>query len=137
MTAPGAGPKACTFGCTGFGSCVKACDFDAIHIVDGIALVDKEKCVACGKCVATCPKALIELIPYDAKYAVQYSSKEFGKDVKAVCQEGCIGCKMCTRVCEYGAITVENNNAHIDQGKCTGCGKCAEKCPAKIIKMQA
>ena len=137
MTAPGAGPKACTFGCTGFGSCVKACDFDAIHIVDGIALVDKEKCVACGKCVATCPKALIELIPYDAKYAVQCSSKEFGKDVKAVCQEGCIGCKMCTRVCEYGAITVENNNAHIDQTKCTGCGKCSEKCPAKIIKMQA
>lgn len=137
MTAPGAGPKACTFGCTGFGSCVKACDFDAIRIVDGIALVDKEKCVACGKCVATCPKALIELIPYDAKYAVQCSSKEFGKDVKAVCSVGCIGCKMCTRVCEYGAITVENNNAHIDQSKCTGCGKCAEKCPAKIIKMQA
>jgi Fe-S-cluster-containing hydrogenase component 2 len=29
-----------------------ACPFDAIHIVDGIALVDKEVCKACGKCVA-------------------------------------------------------------------------------------
>ena len=53
---PAGGPKACSYGCTGFGSCVKACQFDAIHVVDGVAVVDKEKCVACGKCVATCPK---------------------------------------------------------------------------------
>ena len=42
-----------SFGCTGFGSCVKVCDFDAIHVINGVAVVDKEKCVACGKCVAT------------------------------------------------------------------------------------
>ena len=41
--------------------------------------------------------------------------------------------QMCTRVCEADAITVENNIAKIDYSKCTGCGKCAEKCPAKII----
>ena len=127
------GPKACSFGCTGFGSCVKVCDFDAIHIVNGIAQVDKEKCVACGKCVATCPKSLIELVPYSAPHKVQCNSKEFGKAVKEVCSAGCIGCKMCTKVCEEGAITVENNVAKIDYSKCTGCGKCAEKCPAKII----
>lgn len=44
-----------------------------------------------------------------------------------------IGCMMCTKQCEFGAITVENNIAHIDYDKCTGCGKCAEKCPKKII----
>ena len=60
-------------------------------------------------------------------------TKEFGKAVKEVCSAGCIGCKMCTRVCEADAITVENNIAKIDYSKCTGCGKCAEKCPAKII----
>ena len=54
---PGGGAKACSYGCTGFGSCVKACQFDAIHVVDGVAVVDKEKCVACGACVAACPKA--------------------------------------------------------------------------------
>ena len=32
---PGAGEKACTYGCMGYGSCVKACAFDAIHVVDG------------------------------------------------------------------------------------------------------
>ena len=67
------------------------------------------------------------------KRQVQCNSKEFGKAVKEVCSAGCIGCKMCTRVCEADAITVENNIAKIDYSKCTGCGKCAEKCPAKII----
>ena len=32
-------------------ACVKACPFDAIHVVNGVAVVDKEKCEACGKCV--------------------------------------------------------------------------------------
>ncbi len=80
---PGGGEKACVYGCMGYGSCVKACEFDAIHVVDGVAVVDKEKCVACGKCVATCPNHLIELVPYDAKHLVQCSSQDKGKDVKA------------------------------------------------------
>ena len=65
------GPKGCDYGCLGYGSCVKACPFDAIHIVDGIAVVDKEKCKACGKCIAACPKKLIELVPYDQKTFVK------------------------------------------------------------------
>ena len=63
MNVPGQGGKACSYGCMGFGSCVKVCEFDSIHIVDGIALVDREKCVACGKCVEACPKKLIDLVP--------------------------------------------------------------------------
>ena len=42
---PGRGDKACSFGCLGFGSCVSACQFDAIHVEHGVAVVDKEKCV--------------------------------------------------------------------------------------------
>ena len=37
------GPKSCDSGCLGFGNCVSVCDFDAIEIVDGIAVIDKEK----------------------------------------------------------------------------------------------
>ena len=73
---PGGGAKACSYGCTGFGTCVKACKFDAIHVVDGVAVVDKEKCVACGACVAACPKHLIDLVPYKAKHLVQCSSHD-------------------------------------------------------------
>ena len=131
---PGSGSKACSYGCLGSGSCVKACPFDAIHIVDGIAVVDKEACKACGKCIATCPKHLIELVPYEQKHLVQCSSKDKGKDVMSVCSVGCIGCKMCEKVCESDAVHVVDNIAHIDPEKCTNCGKCAEKCPKKIIK---
>ena len=128
------GPKSCNYGCLGEGSCVKACPFDAIHIENGIAVVDKDACKACGKCIAVCPKHLIELVPYDQKHLVQCSSKDKGKDVMAACSVGCIGCKMCQKVCEFEAVTVEENIAHIDPSKCTNCGKCAEKCPKKIIQ---
>lgn len=127
------GPKSCNYGCMGYGTCVKACPFDAIHIVDGVALVDKSACKACGKCVAACPKGLIELVPMDQKHLVQCSSKDKGKDVMSACSVGCIGCKMCEKVCEFDAVHVEDNIAHIDPEKCTNCGKCAEKCPKKII----
>ena len=130
---PGAGEKACSYGCMGYGSCVKACAFDAIHVVDGVAVVDKEKCVACGKCVAACPNHLIELVPYSAKHLVQCASHDKGKDVKAKCDNGCIGCTLCTKQCEVDAIHMDNNVAVIDYEKCTNCGKCAEKCPSKII----
>ena len=39
---PNGGAKTCTYGCCGFGSCVKVCPFDAIHIVDGIAVGEAE-----------------------------------------------------------------------------------------------
>lgn len=133
MLVPGSGDKLCSYGCMGFGSCVDACRFDAIHVVDGVAVVDKEKCVACGKCVTTCPKNLIELIPYKAPQAVACSSKDKGKEVRIACKTGCIGCMICVKQCEAGAVTVEDNLARIDYSKCTGCGKCAEKCPQKII----
>lgn len=111
--APG-GPKSCNHGCIGYGSCVKACQFDAIHIVDGIALVDKEACKACGKCVSECPKNLIELVPYEQERLVQCNSMDKGKDVMKICKVGCIGCRMCEKVCEADAITITNNVAHID-----------------------
>ena len=130
---PAGGPKTCKYGCLGYGSCVKACPFDAIHVVDGVAVVDKDKCKACSKCIAACPKGLIELVPYDAKHLVQCSSKDKGKDVMSACSVGCIGCSLCAKNCPEGAVTVTNNIAHIDQDKCTGCGVCATKCPKKII----
>ena len=127
------GPKSCSFGCLGEGSCVAACQFDAISIVDGVAVVDKEKCKACGKCVAICPKHLIEIVPYEQKHLVQCSSKEKGKVVMKACSAGCIGCKICEKNCEYNAVHVENNLAAIDYEACQDCGVCAEKCPKKII----
>lgn len=132
--APGGGPKACSYGCMGYGSCQAVCQFGAISIVDGIAVIDKDKCKSCGMCVAECPRHIIEMVPYDAGAIVECNSKDFGKDVKAVCQSGCIGCGICAKNCPQNAITVDNYLAKVDYDKCTGCGTCKEKCPVKIIK---
>ncbi len=126
----------CSYGCIGLGSCEKACQFDAIHVIDGVAVVDPTLCKSCGKCVATCPKHLIEIIPDKTKYAVRCSNNDRGPSVRKSCDVGCIACGLCTRQCENEAITVENNVAHIDYEKCIGCGKCAEKCPVKAISLR-
>ena len=46
---------------------------------------------------------------------------------------GCIGCMKCQKTCEFGAITVKDNHAHIDYSKCKNCGKCKEVCPTGAI----
>lgn len=133
---PGKSIKSCQYGCLGFGSCVKVCQFDAIHIVNGIAEVDRTKCFGCGKCVATCPQHLIEIVPDNSVYAVRCSNHDKGVTVRKECASGCFGCGVCVKQCEHGAVSVINNLAHIDGDKCVGCGKCAEKCPAKIIRVR-
>ncbi len=131
---PGRGPKACSHGCLGFGSCVKVCDFGAISIVKGVAVIDEEKCVNCGKCMKECPNGVIERIPYKAVRKVQCNNKDRGKTVKDICKSGCLGCGLCAKVCESDAIELVNNLPVIDLSKCTGCGKCVEKCPVGAVK---
>lgn len=135
IVAPGKGPKSCSYGCLGFGSCVKVCDKDAITIVDGIAKIDESKCGSCGQCVKVCPMGLIEIIPAESNVRVACSSKDKGPQVMKACTVGCIGCGLCVKNCEYDAITVTDNIAHIDYSKCTKCGACAAKCPKKIINI--
>ncbi len=129
----GGGAKECPAGCMGLGSCAAHCTSDAIHVVDGVAVVDAEKCVGCGVCVETCPKKIIKLIPFDAAVHVGCSSPDKGVEVKNYCDAGCIGCRLCTKACDSCAIHVDGFIASIDYEKCTSCGKCAEKCPRKII----
>lgn len=49
------------------------------------------------------------------------------------CKFGCIGLGDCTKVCDYGAISIENGVAKVDKNLCTACGKCAKACPKGII----
>lgn len=133
VTVTGGGAKACSFGCLGLGSCVSACEFGAMYIVNGVAKVNKEECKGCSACVKACPKHLIELVPYDQRVFVRCSSHDKGKSVKAVCSVGCIGCGLCRKNCEQEAIEMVNNLPVIDYTKCINCGKCVEKCPTKAF----
>ena len=130
------GYKACGFACLGLGTCVKACQFDAIHIdpVRRIAVVDEDKCTACGKCAEACPKSVIELQSVSAPVALLCRNTAKLKQVMDVCKVGCIGCQKCAKACKFGAITMENNLPVIDLEKCRGCQMCAEACPTGAIK---
>lgn len=130
----GGGSKDCQYGCVGLGTCARVCNFDAIRFVNDLAIIDPDKCVACGACVKACPKALIELAPYTSGTKVLCNSNDKGKDVKEKCSVGCIGCMLCKKNCEYDAITVENSLAKIDFDKCTNCGVCVTKCPTEAIR---
>ncbi|MHC1579767.1 MAG: 4Fe-4S binding protein [Candidatus Alkanophagales archaeon] len=59
------------------------------------AVVDKEKCTGCGKCVEECPVEAISLVEEDdKKYAV-------------VNEEECTECEVCIDTCEQGAISMK------------------------------
>ncbi len=128
------GSKVCPAGCLGCGTCVDVCQFDAIHVIDGVAVVDKEKCTACEMCITICPRNLIELTPYDQEVAILCSNHEKGKDVRQSCKVGCIACRICEKNCPVDAITMSNNLAYINSEECINCGMCIIKCPQDTIE---
>ena len=129
----GKGPNECHESCLGMGSCIGACRYGAIEIKDGVAVIDREKCIGCKACVAVCPKKVIVMIPFSAGVAVACNSPQKGGILRKYCDIGCIGCKLCEHSCEPEAIKVADNLAGIDYDKCISCGKCVPKCPRHVI----
>lgn len=132
------GPKECQYGCIGLGTCVNNCPFGALTLGDnGLPIVNTKKCTGCGKCESVCPKNVITLLPAKAHVCVECNSHDKGAAVRKACKVGCLGCGLCARNCEYGAIKVENALAVVDTHVCIE--KCSEatclaKCPTKAIQ---
>lgn len=135
-----ADPKAlgiCGAGCTGLGDCTKVCRYDAIHIIDGKAVVDPDKCVGCRDCTFACPKGLIEIVPYKGTKLVPCSSTaDYDYKIK-VCDSSCIACEDCVSNCPNGAIHMESEHACVDPEICENCQVCQYMCPRNIIVEQA
>jgi electron transport complex protein RnfB len=134
-----AGVQGCTYGCLGFGECTEECDYDAIHIIDGLATIDYDKCIGCGACVKICPRNVISIEPFreDKIIASPCSNKDKAKDVKSVCNVGCIGCSACTRASDI--ITMKDNLPVVDYDKYSeepmeNIIKAMEKCKPKCLE---
>ncbi len=86
-------------------ACIAACPRDAIKVVKGKSVIDREKCIKCGKCKEACP--------YDA-----IAHKE----------------RPCSKACGIKAVTTDElGRAKIDNDKCVGCGQCMVSCPFGAI----
>ena len=86
-------------------ACVAACPKGAVSVKDGKSVIDREKCVRCGKCKAACP--------YDA----------IAHKVRP-----------CAQACGVKAISSDElGRAKIDNNTCVGCGQCMVSCPFGAI----
>jgi electron transport complex protein RnfB len=132
------GETDCSYGCLGYGDCVRACTFNAMYMdpKTSLPVIIDDKCVACGACVKACPRHLLELrkkAKKDRKLYVACSNCDKGGPARRACKVACIACSKCVNVCQFDAITIENNLAYIDAFKCTFCRKCVTECPTGSI----
>lgn len=49
------------------------------------------------------------------------------------CRYSCLGFGDCVNVCQFGALSIQDGVAHVDNEKCTGCMMCASACPKGLI----
>ena len=134
------GTKLCSYGCLGFGDCVKACKFNALSMdgKKGLPVIDAAKCTGCGMCVAECPQSIIKAVPKDRKGAMVLCSNRSPnrQQVAKSCKISCIKCGQCVKQCPQQCIDLSTNIPVIDLAKCSSCGICVEKCPTKVMKIR-
>ena len=78
------GRTSCNFACLGYGDCTRACEYDAIHIVDHIAKVNEDLCIGCSACAKVCPNSILEILPRSQKVYVTCMNHEKGADTRKV-----------------------------------------------------
>lgn len=131
------GEVLCEYGCLGMGDCAIICPFGAIKMVEGLPVVDENKCTACGKCVLACPRNLITIEKINAPdfIYVACNNRDKGPETRAVCSAGCIACGVCQKLTN-GVFYVEGALARVKFDKLNEIQNPKEvvgKCPTKCI----
>ncbi|NLN64756.1 MAG: RnfABCDGE type electron transport complex subunit B [Clostridiaceae bacterium] len=103
-----------------------------ISDIMGVQATTGEKKVARVMCNGTWDKVLIKF-DYDGIIDCRSAATMAGGP--SSCIYGCVGMGSCMKVCPFGAISVENGLARINEAKCNACGKCVAECPKMIIRL--
>ena len=69
---------------------------------------------------------------YEGIHDCLAATKVAGRGSKT-CKFGCLGFGNCVKACKYGAISVVDSVAIVDESKCVGCMSCAAACPRQLI----
>ncbi len=130
----------CEYGCIGFGDCAEVCPFDALHMINGLPVVDPAKCAGCGKCAEACPRDIIRMEEkkHEKLFYVACSSHDNMIRTRQVCGVGCMACGVCVKLSgENGYFKLEDNLSFADyskQGDQEAIKAIQPKCPTKVIK---
>ena len=98
----------------------------------GVSVSETVPMVATVMCSGTCSNVVLN--HHYEGIADCVAAARYGGSDKA-CPYGCIGFGSCADVCQFGAITIENDIAVIDRDKCVACGACVDVCPHHVIKL--
>ncbi len=114
------GSKLCPIGCIGLGSCVEACQFDALRMgEDNLPVVNLDNCVGCGACVEACPKNIVTLTSATRRILSEYVTDE--------CTAPCM------RACPTG-INIRDYIREIREGRYEEAVRIIkEKCPLPLV----
>ncbi|MEQ9824463.1 MAG: RnfABCDGE type electron transport complex subunit B [Puniceicoccaceae bacterium] len=131
------GVQGCTYGCLGYGDCFDVCEYNAITMTDGLAVIDPKQCTGCKACVSACPRGIITMVPFKNTevLVVACSNRDKGPLVKEVCTIGCIGCSACAKPSE-GLLNMVDNLPVVDYDTYDGTfgfEKSIEKCPRESL----
>jgi len=85
--------------------CVGNCPKQAVHIKNGRAEIDSDKCVNCGLCAKSCSFHAIVQVPLACADACPVDAVGKSDDDRVVIDhERCIRCGRCQKACPFGAI---------------------------------
>ena len=89
-----------------FHRCADECPKGAITIVNHRAVIDKEKCIECGKCTQVCPYNALIHQHRPCMRSCKGNAISMDADKKAVIgNDKCVSCGACVYQCPFGAIT--------------------------------